>query len=103
MSWLTTNEVCLPVLVVILTPGLFAPWHRMLRWVGSKGVVTPAHYDEMHNVFLQLHGSFVGGATVQRVSAKHAQGGEITAVLHRSCGRVVVVVVVVVEGQQIHD
>jgi len=28
------------------------------RWLGSKGVVTPAHYDEMHNVFVQLHGMY---------------------------------------------
>ena len=25
-------------------------------WIGSRGVVTPTHYDEMHNFFFQAHG-----------------------------------------------
>eukprot|EP00467_Chlorarachnion_reptans_P004694 CAMPEP_0114512348 /NCGR_PEP_ID=MMETSP0109-20121206/14925_1 /TAXON_ID=29199 /ORGANISM="Chlorarachnion reptans, Strain CCCM449" /LENGTH=491 /DNA_ID=CAMNT_0001692021 /DNA_START=106 /DNA_END=1581 /DNA_ORIENTATION=+ len=26
-------------------------------WIGSQGVVTPAHFDEMHNFFMQVHGT----------------------------------------------
>jgi len=26
-------------------------------WIGSKGVVTPTHFDEMHNFFVQIYGS----------------------------------------------
>tara|TARA_B110000208_G_scaffold29607_1_gene38888 strand:- start:514 stop:2184 length:1671 start_codon:yes stop_codon:yes gene_type:complete len=26
-------------------------------WIGSRGSITPCHYDEMHNLFLQLHGA----------------------------------------------
>lgn len=30
---------------------------KHLLWIGSKGVITPFHYDELHNVFLQVEGS----------------------------------------------
>jgi hypothetical protein len=29
---------------------------KHLMWLGSKGVITPLHFDEMHNVFLQVEG-----------------------------------------------
>jgi hypothetical protein len=29
---------------------------KHLVWLGSKGVTTPFHFDEMHNVFLQVYG-----------------------------------------------
>jgi len=25
-------------------------------WIGNKGVITPTHFDEMHNIFVQIHG-----------------------------------------------
>ena len=30
---------------------------KAVVWIGSRGAVTPCHYDEMHNVFVQLHGA----------------------------------------------
>ncbi|GAB5369217.1 hypothetical protein AAMO2058_001386600 [Amorphochlora amoebiformis] len=29
---------------------------RANLWIGNKGVVTPAHFDEMHNFFIQVYG-----------------------------------------------
>ena len=51
-------------------------------WWGTRGAVTPLHYDSQHNVYAQLHGALVAAHAVHAPCMCHACAMHVPSMCH---------------------